>query len=113
MSPLQIEILLHYNSRVDDYRNGDHNAPAVREAFDWFVRELLLEPVATMTLCKAGLKPEPGRVYFAEKLPTPKYRVTERGRAYVESLCMTPLPQRREVWVTPERVERIHHQGGT
>ena len=29
MTPLLIEIMLHYYSRVDDYRNGNFDAPAV------------------------------------------------------------------------------------
>lgn len=37
MSPLALEILLHYKSRADDYRQGDHSAPAVRDAIDAFV----------------------------------------------------------------------------
>lgn len=38
MSPLQIEILMHYYTRSTDYRNGDFAAPAVRESIDYFRR---------------------------------------------------------------------------
>lgn len=37
MTPLELEILLHYKSHADDYRQGDHSASAVRDAFDAFV----------------------------------------------------------------------------
>lgn len=93
MSPLQVGLLLHYRIGATDYRDGDISAPAVREAIDWACRENLLEvsPIA----------PPPGH-------EAPKYRMTARGRCLVETICSVPLPQRREIWVTPEVSEKVH-----
>lgn len=79
MSPLQIEILLHYYCRSGDYRENDFSAPAVREAIDNFRgREDMLCP------CESGSR---------------SYRLTERGQAFVDALQRLPLPRR--VWVMP------------
>lgn len=80
MTPLQIEMLLHYYSRADDYRDGDFSAPAVREALEGFKRDELLEE---------------------DKADTPRtcYVITERGRVYIEAIRAIPLPERR--WVMP------------
>ena len=42
MSPLQIQILLHYHISPTDFRDGDFSAPAVREAIDMFCDEGML-----------------------------------------------------------------------
>jgi hypothetical protein len=80
MTPLEMEILLHYYCRADDYRDGDFSAPAVRAAVDWFKTEELLrtDPRETPRTC---------------------YVLTERGKVYVEALQKVPLPQHR--WVIP------------
>ena len=80
MTPLQIEMLLHYYSRADDYRDGDFSAPAVREALEGFKRDELL----------AADQADPPRTCYV---------ITERGRVYVEALRAVPMPERR--WVMP------------
>lgn len=79
MSPLQIEILLHYYCSPGDYRDGDFSAPAVRETIDNFrgVDEMLRG-------CESGSR---------------TYRLTDRGLAYVDALMRLPLP--RKVWAMP------------
>ena len=42
MSPLQIQILLHYHIHPTDFRDGDFSAPAVREAIAMFCDEGML-----------------------------------------------------------------------
>lgn len=80
MTSLEIEILLHYQYSVVDYRDGDFSAPAVRAAIDVFRAELgLLEPD---TYTK-------GRVY----------RLTERARVYLGHIHSMPLPE--SIWVMP------------
>jgi hypothetical protein len=79
MTPLEIDILLHYYSRGGDYREGDFSAPAVREAIDNFSkREEMLRP------CESGSR---------------TYALSERGMAYVDALMRLPLPRR--VWLMP------------
>lgn len=43
MTPLQIEIVLHYYVRPTDYRDGDFTAPAVSQALDHFKRAGVLK----------------------------------------------------------------------
>lgn len=72
MSPLAIEILLHYGTRANDYRDGDFSATAVRELIDAFLGPLGLlqsSPMLHQT-----------------------YTITERGHAYVDALCAMALP---------------------
>ncbi len=76
MTPLQIEILLHYYKGAGDYRGGAFSFPAVREAIDKFsLIDGLLETVE-----KGPLKIITG------------YRITKRGEAFIERLCAVPLP---------------------
>ena len=75
MTLLQIDIMLHYYARTEDYRFGDFSAPAVREAIDSFV--LVTEMLRAST-------PEEGY--------DPAYRITDKGRAYVDYMCSVPLP---------------------
>lgn len=77
MTPLQIEILLHYHCCPGDYRDGDFAAPAVREAIDGF-RD-------------AGLLKDSGQGRI--------YEPTDGVRAYVDALCAVPLPVLQ--WVVP------------
>lgn len=78
MTPLQIEILLHYHCSPDDYRGGDFSAQAVKESIVKLVNDRLLERI------------EADRTW----------ELTERGRAMVEFLCAVPLPVAK--WVLPE-----------
>ncbi len=76
MTPLQIEIVMHYWTRANDYRDGDFSAPAVREAIDWFLSQGMLVPNA---------------------VDEPKtYVLGQRGLAYAKALCRVPLPE--SVW---------------
>lgn len=77
MTPLHIDILLHYHCCPDDYRGGDFSAPAVREAIAAFVQLGLL----------------------VETHVDPRYQPTKGVHIYVEALCRVPLPERR--WVMP------------
>lgn len=85
MTPLEIEIVLHYHTRANDYRDGDFSFPAVRETLDCFREDLnLIENW-----------PED------DKSPTNQtYRITERGRIYAEALKAVPLPI--QIWVIPD-----------
>ena len=84
MTPLEVEILLHYRCSGRDYREGDFEAPAVREAIDYFRnRTGMLE-----TECN-GL----GR----------NYQLTEKGRFYVDAICSIPLPEAQ--WIIPNESE--------
>lgn len=80
MTPLDIEILLHYHSRANDFRDGDFTAPAVAETIDSFrfAKDLLQ----------------------SDNLGPRKYKLTERGDAHVLALLNLPLPV--AVWVTPK-----------
>lgn len=73
MSPLEIEILLHYNCRAVDYREGDFTASAVRRAIDWFKSSARL-----LETDKSGC--------------ARTYKLTPKGEFYVEALCSMPLP---------------------
>lgn len=82
MSPLEIEILLHYYCIGGEYRDGDHSAPAVRDALDSFVEvDGLLTRITESDL-------------------TIRHEITARGRAHVEALKSLPLPI--QIWVTPK-----------
>jgi hypothetical protein len=84
MTPLEIEIILHYGTRAYDFREGDFSAPAVRSTIDEFRTSPadLLEPETDSSM---------GRTY----------RLTERGRFYFDELCKLPLPE--YVLVMPKR----------
>lgn len=80
MSPLQLQILLHYHCCCNDY--PDLTPPAQREAIFRFVRDGYLE-----------------KVDLHENMPasTPNYKATEKLHVYCEALCCVPEP--RKVWV--------------
>jgi len=80
MTPLQLEILLHYRGAARDYRDGDFSAPAVREAISW-----LYAGVGMLKHTRFG---------------QPEYQLTEKGEFFVEQLCAMPLPVC--VWRMPE-----------
>lgn len=70
MSPLEIEIILHYHCCQSDYR--DTESPAAREAFRKLVDANILQ-----FWNKYGLK------YVANKIAT---------QLYVDAICAVPLP---------------------
>lgn len=80
MSPLEVEMLLWYYSRVTDYRDGDFSAPAVRGALEDFKGMGLIATRAQPTL------DEPKR--------TPRtYDLTDGGKLLVNRICSTPFPE--------------------
>ena len=60
MTPLEIEIILYYYSRTNDYRDMDFSAPAVRQAIDWMKAEGVLLEDGTNACYRLG---ERGHVY--------------------------------------------------
>lgn len=83
MRPIDIEVLLHYYTRADDFRQGDFTAPAVRELIDSF-RE------------KYGLLEHTPEGVGGRSA----YRLTERGKFYIEALLAVPLPVSK--WIIPD-----------
>lgn len=81
MTPLEINIMLHYYYSPDDFRNGDFSAPAVRCAIDRFKGELGLLTADTQENSSRYYKP------------------TERGEVYIRALMELPLPV--QTWVMP------------
>jgi hypothetical protein len=79
VSPLFIEIALHYHCRVDDFDLERFSAPAVQEALQ--------------SLVKAGLLERGGKFQ-------PVYVPTEGLKVWVDAICSVPFPQRR--WMIPE-----------
>ena len=77
MTPLAIEMALHYHCTPGDYRDGDFSAPAVREVIDFMLETELIES-------KSG----------------GGYRGTGKLAAYVAKLCTVGLPELR--WIYPE-----------
>ena len=86
MRPIDIEVLLHYYTRGDDYRDGDFSAPAVRELIDIFTSEL--------DLLRASMRERK----FGQ--PMAAYEITERGKVYIEALMRVQLPVQK--WVMPD-----------
>lgn len=79
MTPLDLEIILYYNSRLTDYRDGDLSSPAVVSS----VKMLL----------------ETGILIQATERDLLKYTISEKGRFYVRALCAVPLPV--ATWTIP------------
>lgn len=86
MTPLEIDILFHYYTRAVDYREGDFSAPAVRSTIDAFRDDLSL-----LECWPDGAMPDG----FCTT-----YRLTERGRVFIEALQALPLPV--QSWAMPE-----------
>lgn len=79
MSPLQINILLHYYARCNDYRDGDFSAPAVAEAIEIFKLAKVFEPL------------DPSRYTNPDEV-TKRFQLTKKGLGIVEKLCSVPIP---------------------
>lgn len=88
MSPLQIEIMLHYQVCGDDYREGDFDAPAVRDAIEGFKQQEMLREAHYKNRC---------------------YEITAKGHAYVKALCAVPEPHIQWVvdYPTPESIKAM------
>jgi hypothetical protein len=84
MTPLQLEILLHYRYHLDDFREGDFSAPAVKGAMEWFISLELL--VYDPRIEQGGRQSQ--------------YRLGAAGELFVDALCNVPLPVKR--WVMPK-----------
>ncbi len=85
MSPLDIEVLLHYHSM-----DGHHPrvpAPAVENAIQKLLSHDILR-IRPMPPSPAGSAPF-----------MPYYTTTPRGAALVNVLCNTPYPEERTVFV--------------
>lgn len=93
MTPLLIDIMLHYYCRADDYRDGDFSAPAVRDGVNWLRDEAKL-----IEHNKGGRN---------------MYRLTDRGGVYVAALQAVPLPVQRWVMETPAMVGDTREGGAT
>ena len=92
ITPLCLEILLHYFWSSEDYQQGDFSALAVREAIDHFRdRTKMLEAVP-------------------DELRHRTYRLTARGHAYIEHILSIPFPECR--WEIPEPVAPIAFPAG-
>src|SRR5690242_7253385 len=91
MTPLEIEILFHYQCRAGDYRWGDFSAPAVRAAIDSFKGEL------------GRLELNDGAEKSRDDFRT--YRLTERAQVYIRHICGQPLPEQR--WQMPDNVSAL------
>lgn len=79
MTPLELSILIHYRGCANDFRDGDFSSPSVRSVIDYFCGPLgLLEGTYSNNA---------------------NYKLTERGRVFVDALCETPLPI--QTWVMP------------
>ena len=73
MTPLHIEILLHYNRGVGDYRDGDFSATAVNE----YIKQLESDELIAMAGKMSG---------------DSIYKVTDRGMFFLDAICNLPLP---------------------
>lgn len=82
MTPLEIEIVLHYGTRANEYRDGDFSAPAVRETIDSFCGDL--------GLLEKNTRPS--------QMAT--YQLTDRAAFYLCELLKVPLPV--QVWQMPD-----------
>ncbi len=82
MTPLQIEIMLHYHCITTDYEQGYY--PAQGEAIRAFRASGMLE-----------VNPDPDGT---------KLRITDKGRAYCEALQAVPIPEDDTPAKTGEKV---------
>lgn len=79
MTPLELNIILHYYCCTTDFRDLD--LPTISDSVGAFLDARLLE-IATATV-------------------EVKYVITRRGRCFVEALKKVPLPQRRVIYEVP------------
>lgn len=84
MSPLQIEIMLHYHCQSGDHELFRSNKSAWSRFGEDLVRADLLR--------KAD--PHEGR--------EEKFTITPKGRAYIEKLCSIPPPKEKIIYVFEE-----------
>lgn len=99
MTLLEIEILVHYHTRLGDYREGDFSAPAVLAAINRF-RD-------TESLLRYATEKEKSLDY-TDRAAT--YAITERGRLFVEVIQSIPLPVATWTWIMPSPWPQMHKQ---
>jgi len=80
MTPFEIEILLHYYAKAGDCAICLNDQVPWRSCRDTLIRSELLK--------------------WGGPEASPKYAITDRGRAYVEGLIQVPLPE-RSGWKIP------------
>lgn len=90
MTPFELNILLHYYCRADDWRNGDHN----KLAKDTIGRFLDLDLVKHSNFHIER---------FDDGSLRARYALTDRGKAYVHALMNVPLPE--QIWIVPAQPE--------
>lgn len=84
MSPLGITMLIYFHTKA---KPSDHIKDATMQ------RALLRQFVAD------GLLSSPHEM--ADWLKIDDFKLTEKGRAYVDALCQMPMPERHIEWAVP------------
>lgn len=82
MSPFQIKIMLHHYCTTSQPYDGEESATAVASTIQELVKDEML--------------------LFSFPENTSNYKITEKGKAYVEKLMSIPLPVETTVWTFPE-----------
>jgi len=93
MTPLEIEILLHYKTHIGDYRSGDFWEPKVCKFIHACRTELGLLRKST---------PDDHKRDCANR--TSVYVLTDRGKMYIDAVCAVPLPIQK--WIMPEAAKQ-------
>ena len=93
MSPIMIEIVLHYYTSPTDWRDGEWNE-GIRGIIHTIADSLQLIELDPRSH-PLGLGYRPGT-----------YKITKRGEVYVEALKALPLPI--QVWTIPNASEISH-----
>lgn len=70
LTPLHLEIILWYNSRADDMENL--HASAVHEYLHWLISQDIITG--------------------EDSIPTRSYKLTERGRVFLDAILSLPFP---------------------
>ena len=81
MTPFEFDILLWYRAHACDHKVTYDNPPVWEQTRQWFIEAELLEQVQTDDARQA------------------LYRLTERGRVFIDAALQTKLPQKRWVMV--------------
>ena len=87
MSPLEIQILMHYSYTLGEDYSG-HDGPSIPRAI---LR--ILENMSKVDLLEDDRRPDSDTIF----------KITSRGKFHVKALKNLPLPARQ--WVTPEVTE--------
>ncbi len=94
MTPFNIEVLMHYNSRATDFRDGDFSAPAASDAIAGFVAQGIL------------VEKQPRNIIHDDA----QYTITEKGRQMVERIRNFDRPVPMLLWC-PECSHRHIDEG--